>query len=269
MRKTIAAISLAALLIIVIAASGCSDNPEDNIASEEFHQRYDIVPGTELDVVNRNGDIIITKWNNDWVDVSAYLITQEGRGELDKVDILVVEGPEMEIRTLELDGQARVNVRYEIYVPDAVTVQMVKTQNGDLELSNTNGNTTLNTTSGSIRAIGPNGYVYAETYTGDIEIIGAHGVLGAYSTAGDIKVDIPTLIWNTTIASENGQITVSVNKNIDALLDLSCFGGRITVEGVAVDYDVNTPTAVSGTMGAGGKLLSVRAGIGDIHLKPM
>jgi len=81
LKKTIVfswCLALAALLVV----------PLTNAETESFDKTYDVSPGTRFEILNRDGGIDITGWNQDQIKIHTVKKTRWG-GKLENVAIEV------------------------------------------------------------------------------------------------------------------------------------------------------------------------------------
>jgi len=280
--KRKAAIYLAVILLAVLFLS----TEALSNAEEEFHQTYRVKVNTEVEVKNINGDVHISGWDEDYVDVRALKRTKRDQSELDKVTIEVRIDDVMKIETVHKKhsqddddtffkrvfgnmglSSPKVTVEYTIRIPQSVILGRVETLNGNVKLNDTRGDTIIHSVNGNIIAEKTNGLIEAKTTNGDINITGDAGVREARTTNGSIKVSIPDDgDDNIRISSTNGSIDVYLSPDIDAGLDLKTTNGRISARDFRITMDTVSSRRFVGTLGSGGKTISVRTTNGSINL---
>ncbi|MGD9379007.1 MAG: DUF4097 family beta strand repeat-containing protein [candidate division WOR-3 bacterium] len=239
--------------------------------TEEFSEKYEVSPGTELVVTNRNGDVRIEKWDAEYVEVHTIKKTNHDRDELAKVKIEVLIGDRMEIRSEYLDKKARVSVDYRISIPSRVVVEEIQTANGDIKLRSTRGDTRAVTANGDIDVKDVIGTVYVQTANGDIKVRTTSAITKATTANGDIQADIRALPDDgTAISTSNGSIDLLVSKVLNADLHCSTSMGEVEINGLDVKTRVATKAAtfsqVKGRMGAGGPKIDAHTSNGDINI---
>lgn len=239
--------------------------------TEEFHETYRVAAGTQIQVDNVNGDIKISKWTEDYVDVYAKKKTNHGEGELAKADIEVVVDDMMKISTKYLEKNVRVSVNYAIRVPEGVVVQEVKTSNGEIELNRTQGDAEVMTSNGEIDLNDVKGTVSARTSNGEIDIRGTTAVLEAHTSNGEVYVEIHSIPEDgTSISSSNGSIHVYISNDLNADLRAATSMGTVSMKGVTLRSRLNAGSEVStllvGEIGEGGRLIDVSTSNGEIRL---
>lgn len=239
--------------------------------TEEFRQSYDVPSGTKVQVHNANGDIMISRWAEDHVEVYAKKKTNHGEDELAKVEIEVTVDNVMEIRTKYLEKNARVSVKYDIRIPKGVIVQEVKTSNGEIELKGTEGNTKAVTSNGEIRVSDVDGIVRLETSNGEIEVRRTTGVLEANTSNGEIHVEVHNIPEDgTRISSSNGSIDLFISDEVNADLRAATSMGKVRIKDIELRKRFTAAsqaaTLLTGVIGKGGGLISVNTSNGEIEL---
>ena len=257
--------------------------------TEEFREMYEVKSVTELRVENANGDIKISKWRKPNMEIRANKKTTRGKGEFLKVQIEVITGDVMEIRTKYLEKDVRVSVDYAIQIPEGVFVQGIETSNGDIELIDikgdsrvitSNGDVTLRSVDGSVRVHTANGDVTAmdvsgvmqvETANGDIIIKGAATIIEAATSSGDISAAIKQIPdQGTSITTSNGSIDLYIDDKLNADMTLATTLGKVVIKDselkTKISAKTESGTVLSGIIGLGGNSLNARTSVGNINL---
>lgn len=239
--------------------------------TEEFRETYEVSPGTELQVINVNGDVELNTWDKDYVEVHAIKKTNHDRDELAKVQVEVVTGDVMEIRTEYLERNARVSVDYHIRIPEQVVVQRVSTSNGDIELKETKGDTRVMTSNGDVDLKDVVGIVQVQTANGDIDTRGATAISEANTSNGDISAEIRLIPdEGSEIATSNGSIDLFVSGELNANLNCATSMGEVSIDDIDLQSQVTgrtgSSTLLKGVIGKGGALIRVKTSNGNIRL---
>lgn len=238
---------LVPLLILVVAVSaalgGCGFLDEE---TEEFNETYPAPAGTRVDVDNDSGgNVAITGWAIDHVEVFATEKTTWGESELEKVEIQVTsrEGSIL-IETIVTGKNVRVSVDYIIKVPNDAIVGTVETSNGRVDLQGVSGNITVTASNGGIYAEDLSGRLTATTSNGRIEVDGVSGggvlttsnaglvvknsgdSITATTTNGDILVEDST--GDVVLNSSDGAIRV---KSLDGYVSAKTSNGAVKITG--------------------------------------
>jgi DUF4097 and DUF4098 domain-containing protein YvlB len=239
--------------------------------TEEFHETYTVAPGTKLEVDNANGDIEISRWKEDYVEVYAKKRTNHGQEELDKARIDVVVDDLFRVRTKYLEKNTRVSVHYVIRVPSNVVVDLVKTSNGRIELDGTRGDTEVVTSNGHVNLKDVAGTVRVRTCNGKIEIKGKTAVREANTSNGSIRIDLHSIPEDgSEIVTSNGSIDLYVDVELNADLRGTTSLGKISIRDLALESRftaaTESSTLIMGKIGEGGRLIGVSTSNGEIRL---
>jgi DUF4097 and DUF4098 domain-containing protein YvlB len=239
--------------------------------TEEFNETYDVGPGAELVLTNRNGDVVLKQWDKDYVEVHAIKKTNHDRDELAKVQIEVVVGDKMEISSKYLEKKARVSVDYRISVPSYMVVESIATANGDIELTSTQGDTRVTTANGDVEIMDVRGTVHVQTANGDIEVRTTSAIAKATTANGDIRVDIRAMPDDgTVISTSNGSIDFRLSRDLNADVHCATSMGEVKIKGIDMHVQSTRKTITSaqikGRVGDGGPDIDAHTSNGDIHI---
>ncbi|MDQ3817204.1 MAG: DUF4097 family beta strand repeat-containing protein [Acidobacteriota bacterium] len=142
-----------------------------------------------------------------------------------------------------------VQVDFTVRVPQGVRFSP-RTVNGDIETSALGGDVDAKTVNGSIK-------------------IAAVGIASAKTVNGSIEASLGNANWNGTLdfKTVNGGITLDLPSNTNAQVEADTLNGEISS-----DFQLTTQTRydrrhLSGTIGAGGRELSLKTVNGSIHLR--
>ena len=247
--KTIG-ISIALVLMVAITA-GCVDPDK---YTEEFDGMYGTNEDTVLTVKNRNGNIDVTRYSGDQVDLHVDM-ESPSQDRLDDIDIVVTEE----------DGDIDIEAKYSgdrndpwvhmiIKVPNGVFIERLVTSNGniaveyddledDVNIASSNGNIAVN--------IG-----------NDLK-----GNLTAETSNGNIKVTIGNdLQANLTAATSNGDIEVYLGPDQNAELMMTTSNGKTRIHDLTVTLSVDEEKVKQGTMGTGGPKISMTSSNGNLDI---
>lgn len=268
---------VAVLMVVQLSNSNVSSTIGKTLVSffektEEFNETYNVSPGTELFLTNRNGDVTLQQWDKDYVEVRATKKTNHDRDELAKVRIDVAIDDKMVIRSEYLEEKARVSVDYWISVPSYVVVDKITTANGDIELNSTQGDTRLVTANGDVDVKDVKGIIHVQTANGDIEVRTTTAMTKATTANGDIRADIQALPdEGTMIKTSNGSIDLLVSKKLNADLHCATSMGEVEVKGIDVHVQSTKKTITSaqikGRIGDGGPEIGAHTSNGDISIR--
>jgi len=271
--------------------------------TEEFLETYPVENNTSVTVNNKNGDITITVWDEDVIEVYGLKKTYWGEKELEKASVSVTTGIDFLVETTFSEKFVQVSVDLRIKVPTNITVSIIKTSSGDIELEGTMGEVTVTTSNGEISVIEhrgnvtvdssnddvylrditgnveaetSNGRIYmerisgevnAESDNGDIIIKDAGSVKKASTCNGDVRVEFYNIPEKgSSIRSSNGDIKVYIPAGMNATLEMKTSNGEIDLHDLRVLTDDISEEHIEGDLGVGGPKLYIRSNNGDIDL---
>jgi len=285
MQKIIHTVLALAVLITAATLAGCTGVPGPE-ETEVFDRTVAVEPGSGVVVVNRNGGVNVSVWEEDFVAVTAVKRTVYGRAELAKVGIEVAEGDPLRIETVYTGLNVRASVDYTIRVPPDVVLQRVESSNGGIELSGVRvagtelatsngpvhvdgargGDLRAASSNGGIDLRGVEGYVTATTSNGAVTVEDCGGVLALRTSNGPISATISAVREDVMISSSNGGIALWLAEDLDARVVAATSNGRVTVRGLPLRVSESTGTSVTGLLGDGGPTITVTTSNGGIDL---
>ncbi len=253
---------IVAAISFLMAVSGCGGVR----TTEEFFQSYQVRSGTTIEIYNPNGDVIITGWEQDNVEIFALKESYHGQAALDEVDIFIDIAAKMIIETEHPDQRSQVTVSYDIKVPDDVIVEIVECSNGNIKLEGVTGNPVLSTSNGTISVSNVNGIVSARSSNGDIIVTGVRGLGGLRTSNGSIEAELPVLHEDLELRTSNGSITLSLDSTLEADLEANTSNGTVNVSNLNVDIVKLEQTSFTGLMNGGGHKINISTSNGSINL---
>lgn len=214
MRNILLCVTLAATL----GLAGC-DLDLEGIASgnreeERFHYSYDFKPGSRLLVDNYNGAVEITAWEQPKIEIDGARFAST-RERLQQVKVDISRGADsVSIRTVPpLERSGNTGARYTIRLPKQAVLELIKSSNGSLRVTGTEGNATLRTTNGSVRVASITGTVSASSSNGAIEFVDLNGPATARTTNGRIRME--EIQGPMEASTTNGGIVASMTRSTD------------------------------------------------------
>jgi hypothetical protein len=182
-----------ALLVCVLILAGCdvSDFIEAASQHEPFHMTFPASPGVRLTVETQNGQIEISGWDKNTVDVDGEkLASSEDLLHAIRIETDTSSPGEIRLRTAVPAGIDRiVGVRYAIHVPAKAVLERIVTSNSSIRVDNVQGDVNLRTSNGTITDTATAGRLDSTTSNGAIEVNDHRGDVEAHSSNGHIWVD--------------------------------------------------------------------------------
>jgi len=267
-----------AVVLVILAAM-----PVFGDARSEFHQTYKLVSGSSVSVKNTNGNIIITAWDNDYVDVYAELRSRRGEDELELVEISATQNGSLRVETIlsrrqddsflsrlfgSIGRWPDVNVNYTLKLPRNIVVDEVATVNGGVDLRDTDGVTVARTTNGTVTVENHRGVLEARTTNGNINVKSTAKLREAHTVNGSIEVNIESG-WNEPVSIEtvNGSVDLNMPVGINADLSVRTVNGGIQANGMTMTIDKVSKHELAGSLGSGGPQISVKTVNGSVDLR--
>jgi DUF4097 and DUF4098 domain-containing protein YvlB len=202
-----------------------------------------------------------------------------------KVDVATAGGG-VQIRTIAPSDAHNVGVKYVLKVPRRTELAEIRSSNGSIHITETDGSANLQTSNGSVHAtktrgkleIGTsNGSVHIQendgetdvhTSNGSVHALGIRGPLKAATSNGGMHVDLEeSRSGPVTLATSNGGITLRMPATTGAHVRAI----TSSHEKVLSDFDIrkegpNSESHLEGVVGAGGPTVELTTSQGSIRL---
>lgn len=235
-------------------------------AADDFRWHGTIAPGHSIEIKGINGDVRAEPSGGNEVEVLAEKTANRDNPDSVRVEV-VPHGGDVTICAVYpsrdasqpnecLPGNARmstqnndVQVRFTVKVPAGV-VFVGKTVNGGVHAMRLNGDVVLTTVNGSV-VFSTSGEARASTVNGSIK-----GEMGGASWSGTL--DMSTV---------NGGITLSLPRDLNSDVKLTTVNGDIRSDFPVTTTGVVSRRKLEGTIGAGGRLLSLGTTNGSVTLQ--
>jgi hypothetical protein len=250
-----------------LAATERIDLPQVMQNADQFSWAGRVAQGKAIEIKNINGDISAEPASGDQLEVTAAKSAR--RSDPSQVEIKVIEHADgvticavypsddpNSPNVCEPGGKGRMNVRnndvkvaFKIRVPAGVTL-VSRTVNGDINALELGSNVESHTVNGNIN-ISTSGYAQAATVNGDI-------------TARLRDANWPGSIDFKTV---NGVITVDLPGTTSSKVDANTVSGNISSDFPLTMIEGTSRKHLSGTIGGGGRELSLKTVNGSIHLR--
>jgi hypothetical protein len=216
--------------------------------SKTLYKRAALAKGKTVVLENRNGNVTVTGWSKDSLDVVAEVeVRSRRRSELEKTleNIRIRIEPKADRLVIEADSP-----EFEggsgFWESDA----NLETANGNVRAEGVQGRLRLGSTNGNVEAADVQGAVDASTTNGNVEVM-----------CGNLKAD-DRISCRTT----NGDATAIVSEKTEAEVELSTVNGQVhcdlpvTVQGGISDKRIH------GRIGQGGCKIHLSTVNGNVRL---
>jgi DUF4097 and DUF4098 domain-containing protein YvlB len=240
---------------------------------EDFKYSYALSPNGRVSLETFNGSIEVVSWDRNEVEVvgTKYAASDEALREIrvetantpDSVSVRAYR-PKSEDRWWRTGNHG---VRMVVRVPKKVQLERVSTSNGEVRVSEIDGNARVSTSNGAIRIVNLTGRLDASTSNGRIEASGLGAEATLRTSNGAIDMTFASFRGQPIEAStSNGAITLRLAGGVNADLRATTSNGR-----VSSDYDVTTrgsleKNRLEGRIGEGGALIRLSSSNGAIRI---
>ena len=270
--KNLRFIAVLSLCVLVI---GCEVNTftKDNAYGTFFSKKVSAEDVQKIIVNNVDGDINIRTQKSNEIDITAEkLVTassmESARSFAHQVNIDVYrDGNILRVETISPHSTSRkigeVRVDYEIEIPQIMDVEVSNT-NGDITVEDTDGDVDIATTNGDITVDNVSSDVEATNVNGKIELSDIDGGVDASSTNGNLTIIISSSTVNCKAKTTNGDITLYIKHNVSTQGTVRTANGRIES-----DFQSERPRRegrLEFVLGSGDGKLDIWTTNGDIKL---
>jgi len=254
-------------ILSICGFSGCL-GPK---TTDYFNGEYDVTVDTILKVTTFNGQIKVNFWDGETVSFNAIKKSHFGQDELDKAVINVLENENLiEIEAEYVGSKSTTpSVDMDIKVPKNITVEYVKTSNGEIQINGVKGNITATTSNGDIEIENIEGYISAATSNGDIEVKDTTGIKDLKTSNGRIYAEIFDFIHDITVSTSNDGIDLYINPMLNAYIEMTTSNGQISLSGISLNVTNSEDNHIFGKLGEGGNRIDIQTSNGDIYLQKL
>jgi len=257
--------SLTLVLLISIAAAA---------RAEEWRKTYSVSGRSDINVDANDANIRI--YTSDRSDVEAVVYTEGWKIGPDDVHINDRQsGNKIEL-TLRTPRNVHFGfsfhnrtIRIELNVPREADLNL-HSGDGNIRVENIRGGLHLDSGDGEVEAHGVEGRLLADTKDGNIRVDGAFTTLDLHTGDGNIEIEVGSgskMMQAWTLRTGDGNIVLRIPENFSAELDAHSGDGRVTVDLPVTVNGSLKESSVRGRLNAGGQLLELRTGDGNITIR--
>ena len=222
-------------------------------AAQDFQKTYRIGAGGQVRIGNISGDVIVTGYDGDSINVKA---TKKGK-DREMVEIEDRSGGN------SIDISVRYPKRCNCDASILFEVQVPRSINYDFDR--------IGSVSGDVTVTGVTGRLNASTVSGDTRVNNVSGSVSASSVSGDVKVEINQLQGadDMKFSTVSGDVSVMLPPSLDADVDMSSFSGSVKTDfGIEVKSERHgMHTSARGKLGEGSRRLKMSSVSGDLSLR--
>lgn len=258
--------SLCISLIYLFTALASSQNVYDDDLTLIKEKSFNISPGKDLHVELSSGDVKVTYWNNDEVNVKIF----GNENAMEKM-IFTMDGTDEYVK---ITGKKKssisswfsnVDVEVEIKVPAQFNLD-ISTAGGDIKCGGISGNASLSTSGGDIWADKFSGMLDASTSGGDIFLFCKDAKINSETSGGDIKLEYEGDNRGIDLSTSGGDIDIKLSDNFKASMELSTSGGDVSCSLNMSNVKKTSSSSLVAYLNGGGEILSAHTSGGDISV---
>jgi hypothetical protein len=228
-------------------------------------RRFDAADLAALRVTGATDDVGVTRTDGDAVLVRA---EKRAHGETALSELRLrseVADDVLRVGTSEptVVGIGGGHVALGIEVPDSVAVERVHTDDGDVALRDTSGDTIVETGDGDLAVEGVDGAVTARSADGDVSVERVGAVSELRTDDGSVAAAVSAVDGAASVRSGDGDVVARLESGLDATVELTTDDGEVTVAGLD-GVETNTDGRVVVTLGDGDGHLRVHTDDGDV-----
>ena len=202
-----------------------------NISNDLLEVRtgeHNLSPGGEIVFENTNGDLDLTEWDRDYIQVEASIYGDSSRGVPEDLDILIEESMDQLKYLVEYPGGLSfVSVDFSVRVPEDMEYDVASiTVNGETRIC----------ASAFINVESVNGDIYVEALSSS----------GIETVNGDIEAILSRQLESFDIDAVNGDILLKIPEEIG--VSVETLNGDISIDDKDYDHNAHVPGTLSGTV---------------------
>lgn len=260
---TLSIILSSAFILIVFVNNSLASKDDLQLLKEKS---FPISPGNNLLVDLSSGDVKVTYWDKEEVNVKIFCnenAKEKMNFSMEKtVDLVKVTGKRKSSWSSWLSN---VNVEVEIKVPAQFNLD-INTAGGDIKCGGITGKAELNTSGGEIWADKFSGVLNASTSGGNIFLFCCDADIDAETSGGDIKMEYEGENKGIELSTSGGDIEIKVPNEFTATMELSTSGGDVSCSLNMSNVKKSSGSSLIGDLNGGGQKLSARTSGGDIKV---
>lgn len=259
--------TLSAFLLIVffIINNSFAITPSGKDLNLIHHKNFKIEAGKLLTLSTEGGDVNITPWHRNEVEVKIY----GNENTKEKYDFYF----ESDNQSVNIKAERKnkwnffsnLRLKYEIKVPAKFNMK-ISTAGGDIKAGGVEGEISLNTSGGDIWADRLTGTLRLRTSGGDINVYSNDASIDANTSGGDIKVEYAGYNKGIELRTSGGDIEISLPADFNANVDLSTSGGDVSCRFRLNKVEKMSRTRIIGEINNGGNKLVASTSGGDIEV---
>ena len=240
--------------------------------ADDWNKQYTVTGKPELHVDAKDGNIYVSAWDKNQIDIHVttigYKIGADG--------VRITDSQSANRVTLDLKlphtwcvGFCHREIKVEVRVPRQSDLDL-KTGDGNMEGGDVQGNLEFNTGDGNVSFHDLQGSLRAHSGDGNIRVGGRFENFSVRTGDGNVAANIdsgskPASGWS--VYTGDGNVQFAVPQDLAADLDVRTGDGRITFDLPVTVAGSISRSELHGKLNAGGPLIQIRTGDGNVHLE--
>ena len=270
---------------------------------EEISKNILIKRKTVLTIDNFNGSMILKKSDSDTLKINIVKYAAKEK-YLKKIKVKITEEKKfINIKSYKEDQLIEGGVKLIVSCPNKVSLEDLKTENGDITITDcrgklnaitSNGDISVKNFMGNVGSLTSNGDIYAKNITGKTNLSTSNGKIDGKnisdlttakslngkinlrnikllsdvsSSNSSIYLDAKDILNNTEIKSSNGKITLVIPQNINLSIEAKTSNGSIITSNLAFVSSKSGEGYFKGKLGNGKKKVILRTSNSNILIK--
>lgn len=263
-RRLFASLFLTMIFSITVYGSSTSSMDDDLQLIKE--KSFNISPGKDLHVELSSGDVKVTYWNNNEINVKIF----GNENAMEKINF-TMDGTEDFVKITGKNKSStsswfsNISVEVEIKVPAQFNLD-ISTAGGDIKCGGITGNASLSTSGGDIWGDKFSGVLDASTSGGDIFLFCKDAKINGETSGGDIKLEYEGENRGIDLSTSGGDIDIKLEKDFKASMELSTSGGDVSCSLTMSNVKKTSSSRLVADLNGGGEKLSAHTSGGDISV---
>ena len=258
--------SLFLSVALSIGAYGSSNISVDDDLQLIKEKSFNILPGKDLHVELSSGDVKVTYWEKNEVNVKIF----GNENAMEKMNF-TMDGTEDFVKITGKNKSStsswfsNISVEVEIKVPAQFNLD-ISTAGGDIKCGGITGDASLSTSGGDIWADKFSGVLDASTSGGDVFLFCKDAMINGETSGGDIKLEYEGENKGVELSTSGGDIDIKLEQNFKASMELSTSGGDVSCSLTMSNVKKTSSSRLVADLNGGGEKLSAHTSGGDISV---
>lgn len=210
-------------------------------AKKRVDFRFNIKEDVGIEIYNKRGSIDVKFWNKDYLSVKATMVSWSWNGEkeLESVEIKIDDQYSdniMEIKSHYLNEHSKVEIYYDISIPQSNHLILVENITGDITIEGGGrGGLTIENSNGKVEVREMTADLVIRNSNGEIEVDSCRGTFDLRTTNAQVK--LLDSVGDSYIKNSNARVRVL---NVAGKITIDSKGGTVKVVDVRGAIDIKS-----------------------------